>query len=80
MLKKLTIERDTGNGKYGDVLDVCEALAIRPYGTAPNAACELIRQSAEFQEALEKVRAAGADGPESSAAGDGRPCTRSVTE
>jgi len=57
MLEQLKIERATGNGKYGDVLDVAEALADGNYGTSPNALAVMVRQSPLFQETLTKLKA-----------------------
>jgi hypothetical protein len=48
MIQNVAIDRRTGNGKYDDVLDACEALAAGDYGSAANAACVMIRQSPLF--------------------------------
>jgi hypothetical protein len=58
MIRSVVIERETGNGKHSDVLDVCEALAAGDYGSAANAACVMIRQSPLFQEAIAKLEPA----------------------
>lgn len=58
MIRYLTIERTTGNGKYGDVLDACETLAAGDYGSAANALVVMARQSPLFQETMAKLRPA----------------------
>ena len=50
MLTQIAIDRATGEGRYGDVLDVLEFLR-GTYGTASNAAVQLIRESPKFQNA-----------------------------
>ena len=56
MLTQIGINRETGNGKYGDVLDVAEALGNGDYGTAANAVVVMARQSPLFRETLAQVR------------------------
>ncbi len=53
-------------GDLDDLIDVCEHLGQRKYGNAPNALVQLIRQSPEFQKALDAIEAAkpaGGDHP-----------------
>jgi len=58
MLTNVGIKRDTGDDRYGDVLDVAERLAEGDYGSAANAIAVMVRQSPLFQETLAKLRAA----------------------
>lgn len=55
MLTQVGICRETGNGKYGDVLDVAEVLAQGDYGTAANAIVVMARQSPLFQKTLREI-------------------------
>ena len=56
MIDALTIDRNTGNGRYSDVLDVLERLGKGgQYGSATNAAVQLIRKTSEFQETLAQI-------------------------
>lgn len=55
MISKLFIDRDSAGGKYADVIDVCEHLGNERYGSATNAAAQLIRQAPEFAEAQKAV-------------------------
>lgn len=56
MLGTVTIDRRTGNGKYGDVLDVCSDLAVGDYGSTVNALVVMARQSPLFAETQERIR------------------------
>lgn len=51
MIQKIEIDRQTGNGKYGDVLDAAEQLAAGDYGSAVNALAVMVRKSPLFHEA-----------------------------
>jgi len=57
MLTQVGINRNTGDERYGDVLDVAERLAEGDYGTAANAIAVMVRQSPLFQQTLEKLQA-----------------------
>jgi len=54
MLTQVAINRETGDGKNADVLDVLEELAD-VYGSAANAAVQVIRKSKQFEETLPKI-------------------------
>jgi hypothetical protein len=56
MTTAIILERRTGNGKYSDVIDVCDELGRNEYGSAVNAAAVLIRQSPKFTDTLNKIR------------------------
>lgn len=55
-INAITIDRETGNGKYADVLDVCETLGNTDYGSASNALLVMIRQSRLFQRTLRQMQ------------------------
>lgn len=55
----VTIKREgKGDGRYGDLLDVAEALAAGDYGSASNAVLVMARQSPLFQATLAELRKA----------------------
>lgn len=57
MLKAITISRSQGRRRDdGEVLDALEFLAATKYGSAVNAAVQIIRQSEEFAAALQGAR------------------------
>lgn len=58
VLQSVLIDRRVGDGKYRDVIDVCEALAAEDYGSAPNALLVMVRKSPLFQETLSRLREA----------------------
>jgi len=58
MLTSVMIERRTGGGKYGNVLDAAELLAAGDYSSAANAVVVMARQSPLFRETMEKLRGA----------------------
>lgn len=55
MITALTIDRVTGDGKYADVLDVCQELANGDYGSATNALIVMVRQSPLFKRTAQKA-------------------------
>ena len=55
MIQMITIGRDVGDGKYDDIVDVCEYLGDGQYGTATNALVQIVRNSPTFQDAVEKL-------------------------
>jgi hypothetical protein len=55
MMTAVAITRETGDGKYADVLDVIEALAEGDYGSGSNAAVVMIRQSDLYKETIKKL-------------------------
>lgn len=55
MLKQVAINRDTGDGKNGDVLDVAEYLATT-YGSATNAIVQMCRRSPLFKQAFDELK------------------------
>lgn len=59
MIQQITIGRNVGDGKYNDVLDVCEYLAAAEYGSGTNTLVQLARKSPLFQETLEKLKSNG---------------------
>jgi len=54
MLTQVAVNRETGEGRYADVLDVCEHLADR-FGSASNALVQIARESPLFEEALKEL-------------------------
>lgn len=52
MLTQVAINRETGDGKYADILDVAEHLANGDYGSATNAIAVMVRQSPLFKQAV----------------------------
>ncbi len=55
MLNVVQIDRGTGNGRYGDVLDGLETLK-GVYGSFSNAAVQCIRDSPIFQKAVKAAQ------------------------
>jgi len=60
----MSIERAEirGRERYGDVLDVIEALADGDYGSGSNAIAVLVRRSPLYDETLAKLRGSKAKG------------------
>ena len=54
----ITIDRQTGHGKYADVLDAADELARGDYGSATNAIAVMVRQSDLYREAIAKLNSA----------------------
>lgn len=61
MMKAITIDRNTGDGKYGDVLDAAEVLS-GDYGSAANALVQMARDSSLYADAKQKARDLDAEG------------------
>jgi hypothetical protein len=63
MINGVTIDRQTGDGKYADVLAVAEHLGDGDYGSAANAIAVMVRQSRLFSKTLAQLKEAdGGDG------------------
>lgn len=56
MLNAVVIDRRTGDGKFGDVIDVAEWLASGDWGSAPNALAVMARRSDLYREATEAMQ------------------------
>ncbi len=54
MIESVMIDRQTGSGKYADVLDAAEKLGDGDYGSAANALAVMARQSRLFSEYLKR--------------------------
>lgn len=59
MINGVTIDRQTGDGKYADVLDVAEHLGRGDQGSAANALAVMVRQSPMFLATLRELKRAG---------------------
>lgn len=55
MINGVTIDRQTGDGKYADVLDVAEDLGLRTCGSAANAIAVMVRESPLFSKTLKQL-------------------------
>lgn len=62
MISGVTIDRETGNGKYVEVIDVAEHLGLGDYGSAANALSAMAKQSPLFVEALSRLKQAAKKG------------------
>ncbi len=58
-MEQVAIGRKTGEGRYDDVIDVCEALGRGDYGSAGNALAVMARQSTLFKETVERLKTNG---------------------
>lgn len=58
MINGVTIDRQTGDGKYADVLDVAEHLGLRKCGSAANAIAVMVRQSRLFSKTSDQLKEA----------------------
>lgn len=56
MLRSMTIDRTTANGKYAELLDVAEHLGKGDCGSATNAIAVMAKQSPLFREALTQLQ------------------------
>lgn len=74
MIQSIALDRVTGDGKYIDVIDVCEILANGDYGSAANALAVMARQSPLFRQTLGQIRgdAASPAPPNGQAVGGGK--------
>lgn len=55
-MQTIVISMTTGDGKNSDVIDAAEHLAVS-YGSASNAAVQMIRDSQLFRQALNEIAA-----------------------
>ena len=55
MVGTVTIDRRTGNGKYSDVLDVCDELADGDYGSTVNALVTMARKTKLYRDAMARI-------------------------
>lgn len=53
LMPKVSINRQTGEGRDSDVIDVADYLGTVSYGSAANAAAQMIRQSPLFRRTLD---------------------------
>lgn len=53
-MQAVTVDRTTGNGKYADVIDVCDRLSER-FGSAANALVQIARESPIYQDAVQEL-------------------------
>ncbi len=58
-MEQVLIDRKTGNGVYGDVIDAAEWLAQNRFASATLAIVEMARQSPLFQETVERLKKNG---------------------
>lgn len=61
-LTNVSIERKIGDGRYGDVLDVCEHLGVTTFGSARVALVNLVRQSPLYRDTIKAIRARRGNG------------------
>lgn len=55
-INSILLDREAGNGKYADVIDVATRLGNGSYGSATNALAVMVRQSRLFKEAMAEIR------------------------
>ncbi len=53
MIQSIVIDRNTKDGEYATIVDVCEFLAADKLGSATNAAAVMMRSSPLFKKTLE---------------------------
>ena len=58
-MEQVAMDRRTGEGKYNDVIDVCEELGRGDYGSATNALAVMARQSPLFSETVARLKKNG---------------------
>ena len=58
-MEQVLIDRKTGRGAYGDVIDAAEWLAQNRFASATLAICEMARQSPLFLETTERLKTNG---------------------
>ena len=51
-VQNVTLDRKTGDGRYEDVIDVCEVLADGDLGSSANALAVMARQSPLFKKTV----------------------------
>jgi hypothetical protein len=73
MISAVTIDRATGDGKYGDVLDIAEVLAKKDHGSATNAIAVMVRQSFLFRRTRQRLNEGNARCGASESSGQGGP-------
>jgi hypothetical protein len=56
MLTAIIVRDQTGNGRYRDILDVCEHLGREKYENATNALIVLAKGNPEFKATLKRIR------------------------
>lgn len=56
MINGVTLDRQTGDGKYVEVIDVCEHLGRGDQGSAANALAVMVRQSPMFLATLRELK------------------------
>ena len=56
MIKQVTIGRNDGGGRYAEMIDVCEFLAKRVYGSTVNAVKQLAVGNPEYARALQEMQ------------------------
>ncbi len=61
MIQNVTITRNVADGKYDDIVDVCEYLGDGVYGNATNALVQIVRKSPLFLDAVKKLNRAALD-------------------
>lgn len=65
-MEQVLIDRKTGGGAYGDVIDAAEWLAQNRFASATLALCEMARQSPLFHETLARLKENGKQAPNES--------------
>ena len=58
-MEQVAMDRRTGDGKYNDVIDVCEELGRGDHGSATNALAVMARQSELFAVTLARLKTNG---------------------